>query len=224
MDLWTCTCLRKSYFGFPCAHIFAVLIENREDIISKISTLVLNRWQVCQQDYSTSFVRETAFTQFKLFRTPKKINVISKSVKNEGNNQKAQKNIQENENVLLDTQQQNKTSKRKEHQAKSESNSLKKPKNAYFLFQVEVKDEYIRKNPSLRWIDIVKKIAEAYRNLPKDEKLKYETRATEMQNEYIKFNLEKDSHEERKLLSKKKVNKSPLVKDKRVKKLLKDRN
>ena len=45
-----------------------------------------------------------------------------------------------------------------------------------------------------------------------------------MQNEYIKFNLEKDSHEERKLLSKKKVNKSPLVKDKRVKKLLKDRN
>ena len=70
LDLLTCTCLRKNYFGFCCSHIFSVLLKNNENIKSFLPKLILDRWKICQQSQSSSLVKESTILQMKIFKTP----------------------------------------------------------------------------------------------------------------------------------------------------------
>ncbi|RZK00940.1 MAG: hypothetical protein EOO46_20810 [Flavobacterium sp.] len=45
IDLLTCSCLRKVYYGFCCSHIFCVLLEKQRNINEKLTTLINNRWR-----------------------------------------------------------------------------------------------------------------------------------------------------------------------------------
>jgi len=189
LDLMTCTCMRKSYFGFPCSHIFSVLIKNEEKMTSIISNLVLDRWQVNQQDLSSSFIKQSTMLQFKIFRTPvKKVVSKNKKTKNEENKENLS-NMEfnaenKNKNIISTIQEKNKNLKIVEMKTKSQS--LKKPKNAYFLYQDEVKEDFIKKFPSLKWVSIVGKIAEAYRKLSKEKREEYEKKALGSKKEYEK--------------------------------------
>jgi len=73
-DLMTCTCLRKNYFGFPCAHLFAVLLQINQDICLLLPSLILEMWQI-KYNFSHAMVKESTFNQMKIFKTPSKKNL-----------------------------------------------------------------------------------------------------------------------------------------------------
>ena len=71
LDLKTCTCLRKVYFGYCCSHLFSALLENQENIAEKLPSLVNERWKAdCAN--ATKTVDESTLLNFQLFRSATK--------------------------------------------------------------------------------------------------------------------------------------------------------
>ena len=170
IDLLTCTCLRINYFGFCCAHIFAVLLRNDDDIVSLLPSLILDRWRFHQNELSTSMVKESTFLHMKPFKTPSKKKVDNSKGK------PVQKGSKVDDKTLVDK----KSLKAVKEKTTSLSEITIKPKNPYFLYQEDVKEEFHKKYPQLRWTQIISKIAESYRKLSKVEKEQIEKEAAEM--------------------------------------------
>jgi len=61
----------------------------------------------------------------------------------------------------------------------SKIQATKKSRNPYFLFQNEVKEEFQKKYPELKWTQIISKIGQAYRNLAPEQKKTYESKASQ---------------------------------------------
>jgi len=181
----TCICLRKVYYGFGCSHIFAAMLENGIEIGIKLDDLIKDRWKIDSSSVThnpTQTLAQTSFTQFKFFQTPQKKKKNSQGVRN--------KDFQnENFSEIL-------SRKERECQSGSESeespllsrnkkpNPPIKPPSAYFLYQKDVKEEFQKKYPSYRWVDLVKTIAVTYRNLSPSKKKKYENLSAELKLDY----------------------------------------
>lgn len=82
MDLFTCSCLRITYYGFCCSHIFAVLLFNEENLLNWLPNLIEDRWKI-NTDLSYPAMQESSSIQLKIFKTSVKKKVLNTKTQKE---------------------------------------------------------------------------------------------------------------------------------------------
>jgi len=122
----------------------------------------------------------------KFFQTPikKKISVKSKIKDKKKEPKQIGQKVIRNYETRSDNIRVNENISRNRSNTKFSPGIPVKPKNAYFLFQNEVKEEFRKDNPFLTWGQLISKIAKAYKELATEEKEKYNTKAKEMKDLY----------------------------------------
>ena len=176
LDLLTCNCMRKVYFGYSCSHILAAMMESKMDISSKMELLVQNRWKIQNNSIPIGGIQESTLLQFKLFKTTKKKKEKETTKKKKIQEDKSQEltEISMIKYLSPQTRKQEKSSA----QTNSKSSPPKKPLTAFFLFVRDVKEEYQKMYPNYNWPNLIKVISSAYKGLPASKKKKYEDEAT----------------------------------------------
>jgi len=172
MDLLTCTCLRKNYYGFSCSHIFAVLIYQKENILDILPKLIYDRWKITPQNFSAPSLQEVGFLQRKFFITPSKKKVIKSKALEKKSKKVVQKSKLEGTELELI-----------EIVESKELFSVQTPpkgKNPFMTYMNEKKGEFKEKFPNLRWTQLISKIAETYKTLSSDERNEYKIKAEEL--------------------------------------------
>ena len=172
LSLKTCECGRITYFGYPCRHYFAALLQKGEDIYPKILSLVHSRWKLIKESNPHFPLNKNNFLRMKIFNTPKQKG--KKKVVHKKTSQLQQQKILTTKNIS------------NEEDLREVPAPPKRPLTAYFIYANEVREEFVKKFPSQKYTEVTREIANSYKNLSQKEREKYDNKAQKLKEEYEK--------------------------------------